>query len=161
DGSFYFVSYIAADLLPKVDFISRYYFEGEQIEGSDSHAHDEVAKFIASVEKKEGAFQRMLNRRKIREIVNFYENAAVQPLIPGTVLLFTPEELHFKRLGQFGSVGDLSDPASKYLIIDGQHRLAGLHFFAEHHPQEIDTIDVPCMVFDGKSADFAAEMFVI
>src|SRR3972149_3169169 len=123
DGRFYFVSYKAADLLPKVDFISRYYFEGEQIEASEAHTHDDVAKFIASVEKKEHAFQRMLNRRKIKEIVNFFENAAAQPIIPGTVLLFTPEELQFKRIGQFGSVGDLFDSSCKYLIIDGQHRL--------------------------------------
>jgi DGQHR domain-containing protein len=161
DGKFYFVSYKAADLLPKVFFTSRYYFEGEHIEPSDVHGADEVAKFIASVEKKEHAFQRMLNRRKIREIVNFLENAAVQPLIPGTILLFTQEELGFKRIGQFASVGDLSEPSSKYLIIDGQHRLAGLRFYSEHHPQEADQIDVPCMIFDGKAADFAAEMFVI
>ena len=161
DGKFYFVSYKAADLLPKVHFSSRYYFEGEEIPASEIHGHDEVAKFIQSVERKEGAFQRMLNRRKIKEIVNFYENAAAQPLIPGTILLFTSEQLQFKRLGQFASVGDLSEPSSEYLVIDGQHRLAGLHFYSEHHPQEMDLIDVPCVIFDGKSADFAAEMFVI
>ncbi len=161
DGKFYFVCYKAADLLPKVHFSSRYYFEGEHLEAGELHAGDEVGSFIAGVEKREGAFQRMLNRRKIKEIVNFYENAASQPLIPGTILLFTPEELHFKKLGQFASVGDLSEPTSSYLIIDGQHRLAGLHFYAQHHPQEVDQIDVPCMIFDGKSADFAAEMFVI
>jgi DGQHR domain-containing protein len=82
-------------------------------------------------------------------------------LIAGTILLFTQEELAFKRIGQYASVGDLSEPESKYLIIDGQHRLAGLRFYAEHHPQEADQIDVPCMIFDGKSADFAAEMFVL
>lgn len=161
DGRFYFVSYKAADLLPKVHFISRYYYEGEHIDAAAPHVNDDVTKFIASVEKKEGAFQRMLNRRKIHEIVNFYENAAVQPLIPGTILLFTEEELHFKKMGQFASVGDVTEPKSKYIIIDGQHRLAGLHFFAQLHPQEVDSIDVPCMIFDGKSADFAAEMFVI
>lgn len=161
DGRFYFVNYKAADLLPRVHFISRYYYEGEHIEAAETGGHDDVTKFIASVEKKEGAFQRMLNRRKIHEIVNFFENANVQPMIPGTILLFTEEELHFKKLGQFASVGDLSEPSSKYIIIDGQHRLAGLHFFADRHPQEADTIDVPCMIFDGKAADFAAEMFVI
>lgn len=161
DGRFYFVNYKAPDLLPKVHFISRYYFEGEHIEGEDPHAHDDVAKFISVVERKEGAFQRMLNRRKIREIVNFFENAAVQPLIPGTILLFTEEELEFKKTGHYASMGDLSEPSDKYLIIDGQHRLAGLYFFAKHHPQEADSIDVPCMIFDGKAADFAAEMFVI
>jgi DGQHR domain-containing protein len=161
DGRFYFVSYKAADLLPKVHFTSRYYFEGEQLESTEHELHDEVARFIAGVEKKEGAFQRLLNRRKIREIVNFYENAAEQPLIPGTILLFTGEELRFTRIGASPSIGDLSEPASTFLIIDGQHRLAGLHFYAEKHPQEIDSIDVPCMIFDAKAADFAAEMFVI
>lgn len=161
DGKFYFVSYKAADLLPKVHFISRYYFEGEQIEPMEDKAHDEVVKFITSVERKEGAFQRMLNRRKIKEIVNFFENASVQPMIPGTILLFTEETLQFKKIGQSASVGDLTEPSSTYLIIDGQHRLAGLYFYAEKHPQEADLIDVPCMIFDGQSADFAAEMFVI
>jgi hypothetical protein len=71
DGKFYFVSYKAPDLLPKVHFTSRYYFEGEQIE-AEAGGSDEVARFIASVEKKEGAFQRLLNRRKIRDIVNFF-----------------------------------------------------------------------------------------
>lgn len=161
DGRFYFVSYKAADLLPKVHFTSRYYFEGEQLEPTEAGVHDDVAKFIAGVEKKEHAFQRLLNRRKIKEIVNFYENAAEQPLIPGTILLFTEEVLRFQKIGQSPSVGDLMEPHSSYIIIDGQHRLAGLHFYAEHHPQEIDSIDVPCMIFDGKAADFAAEMFVI
>jgi DGQHR domain-containing protein len=161
DGRFYFVNYKAADLLPKVHFTSRYYFEGEKIEAEEMQAGDEVATFISGVERKEVAFQRLLNRRKIKEIVNFYENAAAQPLIPGTILLFTQEELQFKRIGQFASTGDLSEPSSKYLIIDGQHRLAGLYFYEQHHPKEADTIDVPCMIFDGKSADFAAEMFVI
>ncbi len=154
DGKFYFVNYKASDLIPKVHFMSRYYFEGEQLESTDAHIHDDVAKFISSVERKEGAFQRSLNRRKVKEIVNFYENAAVQPLIPGTILLFTEEELNYRN-------GHLSEPASKYLVIDGQHRLAGLYFYSLRHPQEIDSIDVPCMIFDGKAADFAAEMFVI
>ncbi|HEX7028874.1 MAG TPA: DGQHR domain-containing protein, partial [Gammaproteobacteria bacterium] len=53
------------------------------------------------------------------------------------------------------------DPANKYLIIDGQHRLAALHFYLQERPEEAGTIHVPCIVFDGKSEDFATEMFVI
>jgi DGQHR domain-containing protein len=161
EGRFFFVSYKAADLLPKVHFMSRYYLEGERLEPEETETHDEVARFIAGVEKREGAFQRMLNRRKVREIVNFFENATTQPLIPGTILLFTEEVLEFRKIGQYASMGDLSEPSAKYLIIDGQHRLAGLHFYSLHHPQEADSIAVPCMIFDGKAADFAAEMFVI
>jgi DGQHR domain-containing protein len=58
-------------------------------------------------------------------------------------------------------VGDLASPRGKYLIIDGQHRLAALHFYRSRHPEDAATMHVPCMIFDGKSEDFATEMFVI
>jgi DGQHR domain-containing protein len=143
-----------------VSFSSRYYFEGEQIL-ADEPGDDEVAKFIAGIEKSEKSFQRLLNRRKIRQIVNFYETAVSQPLIPGTILLFTDETLRFRRSDSSESVGFLSEPNSHYLIIDGQHRLAALHFFRQKHPDQTNRIEVPCVLFDGKSADFATEMFVI
>lgn len=160
EGTFYFIAYKAADLLDRVNFSSRYYFEGERIE-ADEPGEDEVARFIAGIEKSEKSFQRVLNRRKIRQIVNFYETAVNQPLIPGTILLFTDETLRFRRSDSSQSVGFLSEPDGKYLIIDGQHRLAALHFFRQKHPDQIDRVEVPCVLFDGKSADFATEMFVI
>src|ERR1051325_6892543 len=160
EGTFYFIAYKASELLDRVSFSSRYYFEGEQIE-ADEPGDDEVAKFIAGVEKSERSFQRLLNRRKIGQIINFYETAVSQPLIPGTILLFTDETLRFRRSDSSESVGFLSEPNGRYLIIDGQHRLAALHFFRQRHPEQIDRIEVPCILFDGKSADFATEMFVI
>ncbi len=160
DGTFYFVSYKAQDLLEKAQFISRYYFEGEQIQ-AETHVEDDITRFIAKIEKNEKAFQRILSRRKVGDIVNFYETSVAQPLIPGTVLLFTEEELSFEPLGEYETMGNLKEPNGKYLIIDGQHRLAALHFYKERHPDEIDQINVPCVIFDGKAADFAAEMFVI
>jgi DGQHR domain-containing protein len=160
DGTFYFISYKATDLLDRVRFTSRYYFEGESIEPEES-GDDEVARFIAGIEKSEKAFQRVLNRRKVRQIVNFYETAVTQPLVPGTILLFTDEELRFRRADSSEMIGHLSDPQRNFLIIDGQHRLAALHFFRQKHPDQIEQIEVPCILFDGKSADFATEMFVI
>jgi DGQHR domain-containing protein len=160
EGTFYFVACKATDLLDRVRFTSRYYFEGERIE-ADEPGEDEVARFIAGIEKSEKSFQRILNRRKIRQIVNFYETAVSQPLIPGTILLFTDETLRFRRSDGSDAVGFLSDPNGKFLIIDGQHRLAALHFFSQKHPQAAAQVEVPCMLFDGKSADFATEMFVI
>ncbi len=160
EGAFYFIAYKASDLLDKVSFSSRYYFEGEQIE-ADAPGDDEVARFIAGIEKSEKSFQRLLNRRKIGQIVNFYETAVSQPLIPGTILLFTDETLRFRRSDSSESVGFLSEPNGNYLIIDGQHRLAALYFFRQKHPEQIDRIEVPCVLFDGKSADFATEMFVV
>ena len=160
DGIFYFVSFKARDILHRVKFTSRFYFEGETIE-AEADADDPIAKFIGSVEKSEKAFQRLLSRRKVRDIVNFYESAETQPAIPGSILLFSEEVLKFRPLGQYQSVGDLEDPKSGFLIIDGQHRLAGLHFYGARNGSMLDQIEVPCVIFDGKTGDFAAEMFVI
>ncbi len=161
EGTFYFVAYKAASLLEKVRFTSRYYFEGEEIPAAPVSEHDEVAKFIAGIERSEKGFQRVLNRQKIKQIVNFFETVVSQPMVPGTILLFTDETLRFQKLGESESLGHLSEPKGTYLIIDGQHRLAGLHFFREQHPDQIDQVEVPCLLFDGRSADFATEMFVV
>src|SRR3989475_10559082 len=160
DGIFYFVSFKAPDILSRVRFTSRFYFEGQTIE-AEGETDDPIAKFIGSVERSEKAFQRMLSRRKVREIVNFYESAETQPAIPGSILLFSEEVLKFRPLGQYQSVGDLEDPKSGFLIIDGQHRLAGLHFYGARNPSLLDHIEVPCVIFDGKTGDYAAQMFAI
>jgi len=160
DGVFYFASYRARDLLAKVRFISRFYGEGEEIAPGRIAHDDDVAQFIARIERTDEAFQRSLSRAKVKALRNFYETAVSQPPIPGTVLLFTSERLAFRAGGE-GGVGTLTEPGSKYLIIDGQHRLAALHFYLQDRPQEAETINVPCVIFDGRSEDFAAEMFVI
>ena len=161
EGVFYFIAYPASALLGKIRFTSRYYFEGEEISAASISEHDEVAKFIAGIERSEQGFQRALNRQKIKQIVNFYETVVSQPMVPGTVLLFTDEMLRFQRTGDSESLGHLSEPKGTYLVIDGQHRLAGLHFFRERHPDQIVQVEVPCILFDGRTADFATEMFVI
>ena len=161
DGIFYLASYSAKEILGKVRFISRYYDEDEQIAPQTVPQHDEIAQFIARVERTDAAFQRQLSRAKVRSLKNFYEMAVTQPPIPGTVLLFTSDRLNFRALEGQESVGHLQDPTSKFLIIDGQHRLAALRFYLAEHPDEAKSIDVPCVIFDGRSEDFAAEMFVI
>src|SRR6516225_3053869 len=93
DAIFYFVAYPSEELLRKVRFISRFYDEGEEIKPEEVTAEDDVAQFIAKIERSEKAFQRALSRSKVRSIRNFYETAITQPPIPGTVLLFTPERL--------------------------------------------------------------------
>src|SRR5260370_3300366 len=86
-GTFYFFSSKARDILSRVKFTSRFYFEGETIE-AEADADDPIAKFIGSVERSEKAFQRMLSRRKVRDIVNFYQSAETQPAIPASILFF-------------------------------------------------------------------------
>jgi DGQHR domain-containing protein len=160
DGVFYFVSYRAKDLMSRVRFISRFYGEGEEIAPSRVGADDDIAQFIAKIERNDEAFQRSVSRSKVKQLKNFYETAVSQPPIPGTVLLFTSERLTFRPDGD-GGQGSLNEPSSKYLIIDGQHRLAALHFYMQERPDDAATINVPCIIFDGRSEDFATEMFVI
>jgi DGQHR domain-containing protein len=161
DSVFYFVAYPAEDLLEKVRFMSRFYGEGAPIEPAVVTDEDEIAHFIAKIERSDRAFQRQLSRAKVKAITNFYETAVSQPPIPGTVLLFTPERLRFEPIGSLGHAGHLEEPCAPYLIIDGQHRLAALHFYRRHRPDEARGIHVPCIIFDGRSEDFATEMFVI
>ncbi len=161
DAVFYFVAYSSQELLSKVRFISRFYDEGETIPAEEVPAEDDVAQFIARIERNEKAFQRQVSRAKVKAIRNFYETAISQPPIPGTVLLFTPQKLHFEPLEAEGNVGILQNPEEKFLIIDGQHRLAALEFYERTHPDDAKTIHVPCVIFDGQSEDFATEMFVI
>src|SRR5438876_8502800 len=161
DAVFYFAAYPSEELLTKVRFISRFYDEGAEIKPEEPPAEDDVAQFIARIERNEKAFQRGLSRSKVRSIRNFYETAISQPPIPSTVLLFTPQRLRFQALQRNETVGHLQDPEEKFLIIDGQHRLAALNFYERTHPDEAKSIYVPCVLFDGRSDDFATEMFVI
>src|SRR5262245_14315541 len=161
DSVFYFGASPTEDLLEKVRFISRFYDEGDKIAPEELEEEDEVGRFIARVEHSDSAFQRSLSKPKVAQIRNFYETAVSQPPIPGTILLFTPEKLRFEPVGKFDNVGNLEHPTGKYLIIDGQHRLAALRFYLRHHPDDAKTIHVPIIIFDGKSEDFATEMFVI
>ena len=161
DSVYYFVAYPADDLLDKVRFISRFYGEGEQIAPEAPPEGDEIATFISKVERSDAAFQRQLSRAKVKAIKNFYETAESQPPIPAAILLFTTERLAFDRLGDFDNVGDLQAPRGKFLVIDGQHRLAALQFYMHSHPKEAASIHVPCVIFDGKTENFATEMFVI
>jgi DGQHR domain-containing protein len=161
DGVFYFVAYPPEDLLEKVRFISRFYSEGERIDSEEVEENDDVGQFIAKIEATDQAFQRQLSKAKVAAIKNFYETAVSQPPIPGTVLLFTAEKLKFDPVGKFDNVGNLEEPDGKYLIIDGQHRLAALEFYRKDRPDDARSMHVPCIIFDGKSEDFATEMFVI
>jgi DGQHR domain-containing protein len=161
DAEFYFVSFPAEDLLRKVRFKSRFYGErGESVGGEPAGKKDDVEQFIGEIEKSSGAFQRPLNRKKVRLIRDFYRNESDQPIVPGAVLLYTSEELAFKAQKGDERTGDLEQPGGDFLIIDGQHRLAGLHFYM-NEPDANKRIEVPCVIFDGKTADFATEMFVI
>ena len=110
DAVFYFASCPSEQLLTQVRFSSRFYDEeGGEIKPADAPEEDDVAQFIAKVERSEKAFQRQLSQSKVKAIRNFYETAINQPPIPGTVLLFTPQKLRFDASGD-GGVGRLQAP---------------------------------------------------
>jgi len=163
EAVFYFVSYPAEDLLRKVRFVSRFYGgTGEAVGGTETQRRetDDVERFVRAIEGSARAFQRDVNRRKVRQIRDFFRNEARQPLVPGAILLFTDETLRFQHLGSYQRVGDLAEPREPFLIIDGQHRLAGLHFYLAE-PDAERKLEVPCVIFDGTTSEFATEMFVI
>jgi DGQHR domain-containing protein len=165
ESEFYFVSYPAEDLLRKVRFVTRFYGDrGQTIGGEEPKGKhkepDEVERYVQAIEKNSKSFQRNLNRRKIRQIKDFYRNEARQPVIPGAVLLFASEKLEFHPLKGMERAGNLVEPRNDFLIIDGQHRLAGLHFYLQEKDAD-KRIEVPVVIFDGKTADFATEMFVV
>jgi DGQHR domain-containing protein len=162
ESEFYFVSYPAEDLLRKVRFVTRFYGErGEVIGGEKTRkGPDEVEQFVHAIERNSKSFQRDLNRRKVRQIKDFYRNETRQPVIPGAVLLFSTEKLEFQPLKGMERAGNLVEPRGDFLIIDGQHRLAGLYFYLQEKDAD-RRVEVPVVIFDGKTAEFATEMFVV
>ena len=97
-------------LLTKVRFISRFYDEDAgEIKPGEVAEEDEVAQFIARIERSDKAFQRELSRQKVGAIRNFYETAVTQPPIPGTVLLFTSQKLKFEAWTDGSGVGRLQE----------------------------------------------------
>src|SRR5947208_11898184 len=90
---------------------------------------DLLERRIASSEK---AYQRQIIRRKIDELVQYYEQcrqARDLPSIPGAVIISCDEKLTFEPVESGASVGRLKVPEREGVLraIDGQHRLLALH----------------------------------
>src|SRR5215217_3928873 len=86
---------------------------------------DLLERRIASSEK---AYQRQIIRRKIDELVQYYEQcrqARDLPSIPGAVIISCDETLKFDPVEPDSSVGTLRVPEREGILraIDGQHRL--------------------------------------
>jgi DGQHR domain-containing protein len=121
---------------------------------------DLLERRIASNER---AYQRQIIRRKIDELVQYYEQcrqARDLPSIPGAVIISCDERLRFEPLEENGSVGTLKVPEREGILraIDGQHRLLALHAALENFGDEPFT--VPAIVFDQLPEDHVVQMFV-
>ncbi len=111
----------------------------------------------------EKAYQRQIIRKKIDELVQYYEQcrqARDLPSIPGAVIISCDEALKFEPMGENASVGILKVPEREGILraIDGQHRLLALHADIEHFGDEPFT--VPAVIFDRLPDDHVVQMFV-
>ena len=121
---------------------------------------DLLEKRIASSEK---AYQRQIIRRKIDELVQYYEqcrDARDLPSIAGAVIISCDEKLAFESLDGASPVGRLKVPEREGILraIDGQHRLLALHADIDNIRDEDFT--VPAIIFDRLPEDHVVQMFV-
>jgi DGQHR domain-containing protein len=121
---------------------------------------DLLEKRIASSEK---AYQRQIIRRKIDELVQYYEqcrDARDLPSIAGAVIISCDEKLAFETLDSGSPVGRLKVPEREGILraIDGQHRLLALHADIDNIKDEDFT--VPAIIFDRLPEDHVVQMFV-
>jgi len=121
---------------------------------------DLLERRIASSEK---AYQRHIIRKKIDELVQYYEQCRLArdlPSIPGAVIISCDEKLTFEPAEAGASVGRLKVPEREGILraIDGQHRLLALH--ADLENIEGDEFTVPAIIFDRLPEDHIVQMFV-
>jgi DGQHR domain-containing protein len=121
---------------------------------------DLLERRIASNEK---SYQRQIIRRKIEELVQYYEQcrqARDLPSIPGAVIISCDERLRFDPIVEDGAVGTLKVPEREGILraIDGQHRLLALH--AALDTFGADPFTVPAIIFDQLPEDHVVQMFV-
>jgi DGQHR domain-containing protein len=122
---------------------------------------DLLERRIASSEK---AYQRQIIRKKIDELVAYYEQcrqARDLPSIPGAVIISCDEPLKFEAaLNGDSALGILKVPEREGILraIDGQHRLLALHAGMEQFAGELFT--VPAVIFDRLPEDHVVQMFV-
>jgi DGQHR domain-containing protein len=121
---------------------------------------DLLERRIGSNEK---AYQRQIIRRKIEELVQYYEQcrqARDLPSIPGAVIISCDERLRFEPMAENVPIGTLKVPEREGILraIDGQHRLLALHAALDSFGA--DPFTVPAIIFDQLPEDHVVQMFV-
>src|SRR5437660_11065537 len=121
---------------------------------------DLLERRIAANEK---AYQRQIIRRKIDELVQYYEQcrqARDLPSIAGDVIISCDEKLSFQPADDDSRVGILKVPEREGILraIDGQHRLLALHADIDRFAGE--DFSVPAIIFDRLPHAHVVQMFV-
>jgi DGQHR domain-containing protein len=162
---FYQASLTARDIDKLVRFeVLNYGDTGSGVRGGQKRTPSKVnwqllERRIASNEK---AYQRQIIRRKIDELVLYYEQcrqARDLPSIPGAVIISCDEKLTFEPASAGATVGRLKVPEREGILraIDGQHRLLALHADIDNIG---DDFSVPAIIFDRPPEDHVVQMFV-
>src|SRR6187399_3070882 len=163
---FYQASLTAKDIDKLVRFEVLNYGEASGTQGLRGAARqskvrwDLLERRIASSEK---AYQRQIIRKKIDELVTYFEQcrqARDLPSIAGAVIISCDEPLRFEPIEAGSTLGTLKVPEREGILraIDGQHRLLALHADIEHFGEEAFT--VPAVIFDRLPEDHVVQMFV-
>ncbi|MFP5379298.1 MAG: DGQHR domain-containing protein, partial [Vicinamibacteria bacterium] len=164
---FYQASLTASDIDKLVRFEVLSYGEQGQapVRGGRKRAPSKInwdllERRIASSEK---AYQRHIIRKKIDELVQYYEQcrqARDLPSIPGAVIISADERLSFDAIEPGSVLGRLKVPEREGVLraIDGQHRLLALHADIDNFGDESFT--VPAIIFDRLPEDHVVQMFV-
>jgi len=163
---FYQASLTAGDIDKLVRFeVLNYGETGQPVRGGSKKSPSKVnwdllERRIASSEK---AYQRHIIRRKIDELVQYYEQcreARDLPSIPGAVIISADEKLTFQPSADDARVGILKVPEREGILraIDGQHRLLALHADIDRFRGE--DFSVPAIIFDRLPEDHVVQMFV-
>ena len=167
--SFYQAALTAKDIDKLVRFeVLSYGEQAQGVRGGRKKATQQQSKVnwdllerrIAANEK---AYQRQIIRRKIEELVQYYEQcrqARDLPSIPGAVIISCDEALKFEPTQAGAAVGTLKVPEREGILraIDGQHRLLALH--ADRERFEGEDFTVPAIIFDRLTEDHVVQMFV-
>src|SRR5688572_5617517 len=166
---FYQASLTARDIDKLVRFeVLNYGESGQGVRGHRSRGSvtaskvnwDLLERRIAANDK---AYQRQIIRRKIDELVQYYEQcrqARDLPSIPGAVIISCDETLRFEPASENSWIGTLKVPEREGILraIDGQHRLLALHADIERFDGE--PFSVPAVIFDRLPEDHVVQMFV-
>jgi len=164
---FYQASLTAADIDKLVRFEVLNYGDGGQsgvrggkAAGASKVNWDLLERRIASSDK---AYQRQIIRRKIDELVQYYEQCRTArdlPSIAGAVIISADEKLSFEPVESGSTLGRLKVPEREGILraIDGQHRLLALHADIDNIRNEDFT--VPAIIFDRLPEDHVVQMFV-
>jgi DGQHR domain-containing protein len=164
---FYQASLTAADIDKLVRFEVLNYGDagqsgvrGGKAGGTSKVNWDLLERRIASNEK---AYQRQIIRRKIDELVQYYEQCRTArdlPSIAGAVIISCDEKLAFEPVESGSALGRLKVPEREGILraIDGQHRLLALH--ADIANIRSEDFTVPAIIFDRLPEDHVVQMFV-